>query len=174
MKLDVNPVSSTRCHLQSVRFEVRSLSPHSLTSIVHWLPCATSNHLQDLNIMGQGGLPLVSIGERLDSWSRSPLHPTLLPVGALALVHAVRVSHATRQVAGSKKCRLGLWQGFLLNQILMFGGVVVSGMLLAVPSLLLIGWPIVVLYGGVHVLLDITPGGMLLLSAQEVEFMGIL
>ncbi|CDU26190.1 uncharacterized protein SPSC_06384 [Sporisorium scitamineum] len=123
--------------------------------------------------MIQDSLALASIGDQLEFWSRSPLHPTLLPVGALALVHAARVSHATRQVAGSHKYRLTLWQGFLLNQILMFGGVVVSGVLLGIPSPLLVAWPVVVLYGGMHVLLDVSPVGKLLLRAQDLEFIGI-
>ncbi|GAC97687.1 hypothetical protein PHSY_005273 [Pseudozyma hubeiensis SY62] len=118
--------------------------------------------------MIQDTLALASVGNSLEYWSRSPLHPTLLPVGALALVHAARVSHATRQVAGSHRYRLTLWQGFLLNQILMFGGVVISGMLLGIPSPLLSAWPVVVLYGGVHVLLDASPFGNLLLQAQDL------
>lgn len=117
---------------------------------------------------------LASIGDQLDFWSRSPVHSALLPVGALALVHAARVSHGTRQVAGSHKYRLTVWQGFLLNQILMFGGVVISGMLLGIPSALLTAWPVVVLYGGMHVLLDVTPLGRLLLQAQDIELVGTM
>ena len=124
--------------------------------------------------MGQSSLSLASIGAQLEAWSRSPLHPTLLPVGGLALIHAARVSHATRQVAGSHKSRLGVWQGLLLNQILMFGGVVISNMLLGLPSLVLVAWPVMLLYGGVHVLLDVTPVGQVLLNAQDVEVVGIL
>lgn len=116
---------------------------------------------------------LASIGDQLSNWSQTPLHP-LFPVGALGLIHAVRVSHATRQVAGSHKSRLGVWQGLVLNQILMFGGVVISGMLLGVPSPLLSAWPVVALYGGVHVALDVTPAGKALLHAQDIELVGTL
>ncbi|SPO45265.1 uncharacterized protein PSANT_02951 [Moesziomyces antarcticus] len=116
---------------------------------------------------------LASIGDQLSNWSQTPLHP-LFPVGALGLIHAVRVSHATRQVAGSHKSRLGVWQGLVLNQILMFGGVVISGMLLGIPSPLLSAWPVVALYGGVHVALDVTPAGKALLHAQDVELVGTL
>ncbi|CBQ73490.1 conserved hypothetical protein [Sporisorium reilianum SRZ2] len=123
--------------------------------------------------MIQDNLALAPIGDKLEYWARSPLHPTLLPVGALALVHAARVSHATRQVAGSHKYRLTVWQGFVLNQILMFGGVVVSGMLLGIPSPLLVAWPVVVLYGGMHVLLDVSPVGKVLLQVQDWEFVGL-
>ncbi|SNX87180.1 uncharacterized protein MEPE_05890 [Melanopsichium pennsylvanicum] len=124
--------------------------------------------------MRQDNFSLAHVGDQLEAWSRSPLHPTLLPVGALSLIHAARVSHATRQVAGSHESRLGLWQGLLLNQILMFGGVVISGMLLGIASPLLVAWPVILLYGGVHVLLDVTPFGKLLLDAQDVEVVGIL
>ncbi len=124
------------------------------------------------NTMKADPLTLSSIGDRLETWSRNPLHPTLLPFGVLALIHALRVSHATRQVAGSHRNRLGLWQSFLLNQILMFAGVIVSGMLLGIPSPLLTAWPVVVLYGGMHVVADITPAGKMLLDAQEHETVG--
>lgn len=119
-------------------------------------------------------LSLAYLGENLDTWSRSPLHPTLLPIGFLALVHAVRVSHATRQVAGSHKSKLGVWQSFLLNQILMFGGVIISGMLLGIPSPLFSGWPVVVLYGGAHLVLDVTGLGKVLLKVQDNELVGTL
>ncbi|TKY88488.1 hypothetical protein EX895_002476 [Sporisorium graminicola] len=118
-------------------------------------------------------LALASIGDKLEYWSRSPLHPTLLPVGALALIHAARISHATRQVAGSHSYRLTVWQGFVLNQILMFGGVVVSGLLLGIPSPVLVAWPLVVLYGGVHILLDVSSVGKVLLRMQDLEFVGL-
>lgn len=124
--------------------------------------------------MGQASFSLATFGDQLEAWSQTPLHPTFLPVGTLALIHAARVSHATRQVAGSHKSRLGVWQGFLLNQILMFGGVIISNMLLGTPSLVLVAWPVVLLYGGVHVALDVTPLGKMLLDAQDVEFVGIL
>ncbi|SPO23882.1 uncharacterized protein UTRI_03595_B [Ustilago trichophora] len=124
--------------------------------------------------MGQASFSLTTFGDQLEAWSRTPLHPTFLPVGALALIHAARVSHATRQVAGSHKNRLGVWQGFLLNQILMFGGVVISNMLLGTPSLVLVAWPVVLLYGGVHVVLDVTPLGKVLLELQDIELVGIL
>lgn len=124
--------------------------------------------------MGQASLSLASLGDQLDFLVRAPLHPTLLPVGALALVHAVRVSHATRQITGGHKSQVGVWQGFLLNQTLMFAGVVISGMLLGLPSLLLVALPVVVLYGGVHVLLDVTQTGKMLLNAQDKEFVGLL
>jgi hypothetical protein len=67
-----------------------------------------------------------------------------------------------------------VWQGLVLNQILMFGGVVISGMLLGVPSPLLSAWPVVALYGGVHVALDVTPAGKALLHAQDLELVGTL
>lgn len=130
-------------------------------------------HLDHLNMGRQPTLSLASIGDQLALYSR-PLHPTFLPYGALGLIHAARVSHATRQVAGSHKCRLGLWQSFLLNQILMFSGVVLSGMLLGIPSPLLGSWPFVVLYGGMHVLLDVTPGGKWLLNLQDQELVGMM
>ena len=124
--------------------------------------------------MVSNAFALASLGDSLDYWSRYPLHPTLLPFGTLALIHAARVSHATRQVAGSHKYRLTVWQGFLLNQILMFGGVVISGALLGVPSPLLMAWPVVALYGGMHVLMDVTRVGEVLLQLQELELVGTL
>lgn len=124
--------------------------------------------------MPQSTLSLAHLGDNLDAWSRSPLHPTLLPIGFLALVHAIRVSHATRQVAGSHRNKLGTWQSFLLNQILMFGGVVVSGMLLGIPSPLFRGSSVVVLYGGVHLVLHVAGLGNLLLKVQDHVFLGTL
>lgn len=124
--------------------------------------------------MGSDTSALASVGNKLDAWSRAPLHPVLLPVAALALIHAARVSHATRQVAGGHKYHLTVWQGFLLNQILMFGGVVIGGLLLGIPSPLLTAWPVVVLYGGVHVVLDVLPMGKMLLQAQDSGFVGTL
>lgn len=126
-------------------------------------------------MMGHISFPTLNlVGDQLDAWSKIPLHPTLLPFGVLVCIHAARVSHAARQVAGSHKYRLSVWQGFLLNQILMFSGVILSGFLLGIPSPLLTAWPVIALYGGMHVLLDLTPLGKLLLQAQDIPSIGQL
>lgn len=56
----------------------------------------------------------------------------------------------------------------------MFGGVVVSGMLLGIPSPLFRGSSVVVLYGGVHLVLHVAGLGNLLLKVQDHVFLGTL
>jgi len=53
---------------------------------------------------------------------------TQIPVAVLSLVHAVRISHATRMLSGAARAQLGLFQSLVLNMIVLFGSSTLLGM----------------------------------------------
>ncbi|PWN30284.1 hypothetical protein BDZ90DRAFT_229295 [Jaminaea rosea] len=57
----------------------------------------------------------------LSHLSGSKLHRSLLPISAITLIHALRVSYATCQVQGGPR-KIGLLQSVVLVWILLFGG----------------------------------------------------
>ncbi|PWZ03800.1 hypothetical protein BCV70DRAFT_170870 [Testicularia cyperi] len=120
-----------------------------------------------------GAQTLLAIADSIDHRGKPAIHQTYLPIGPLALLHAIRVSHATRQVQGGRASQVGVFQSFLLNQILMFGGVVLSGFLLGIPSPLLLAPDVILLYGGTHVLLTVSGLGMKLLAVSEEFSVGL-
>lgn len=79
------------------------------------------------------------------------VHPTLLPISLLTLIHATRVSHGATQVQGGVG-RLPLLQSVVLVWILLFGGFTLLRVALAQPIPLFdpgVQWTAFV-YGGVH------------------------
>ena len=49
-------------------------------------------------------------------------------MAVLSLVHAVRISHATRMLSGAARAQLGLFQSLVLNMIVLFGSSTLLGM----------------------------------------------
>lgn len=99
---------------------------------------------------------------------------TQVPIAILSLVHAVRISHATRLVSGGAQSRLHLFQSVVLDLIVLFGGSTVVGMcgnantalLLAAPLPVLIAPLSIVLYASVHTVLFFTGLGDVLLRVH--------
>lgn len=78
-------------------------------------------------------------------------------------MHAVRISHATRQLSGGTQSRLRLFQSVVLDLIVLFGGATLVALLLGAPLPILISPVSVVLYSSVHALLFVTGLGDALL-----------
>lgn len=87
----------------------------------------------------------------LTTFSSSTLHAKLLPISALTLIHALRVSFATCQVQGGPR-KVPLLQSVALVWILLFGGWTIICLALAQPTPLFDGgvqWTAAV-YGSIH------------------------
>lgn len=97
-------------------------------------------------------VPVLSQANSLISSISVPvLHPTWLPIPALTLIHALRVSLGTCQVQGGPR-KLPLLQSVVLAWILLFGGWCILNVALAQPCPLLdagVQWTALV-YGLVH------------------------
>ncbi|EPQ29749.1 uncharacterized protein PFL1_02968 [Pseudozyma flocculosa PF-1] len=116
---------------------------------------------------------LAVLADRLDVALQTPIHQVYLPVGYLGLLHAIRVSHATRQVGGGLGSKLNLYQSVLLNQILLFGGVALSSLLLGLPCPMLASGQVILLYAGTHVALTLSGIGTALLKLNDNWTMGV-
>ncbi|KAN0065052.1 hypothetical protein ACQY0O_001547 [Thecaphora frezii] len=116
---------------------------------------------------------LTAFADRLDLALATPVHKVYLPVGYLAFLHAIRVSHATRQVSGGLKSKFNVYQGVLLNQILLFGGVVLSSLLLGLPCPMFASGQVILLYAGTHLALTLSGLGDVLLQLNDNYAIGL-
>ncbi|CAO1618759.1 unnamed protein product [Sympodiomycopsis kandeliae] len=117
--------------------------------------------------------PLVPVSSFLTSISTPHIHPILLPLSPLTLLHAIRVSLGTLQVQGGK--RRPLLQSVVLVWILLFGGWSIINIALGIPSPLLdpdVQWTAFI-YAAVHVVLTITGLGSLGFKALNKDRIGV-
>lgn len=52
---------------------------------------------------------------------------TQIPIAVLSVVHAVRISHATRTISGGLRSQLSLSQSLVLNMVVLFGAASLLG-----------------------------------------------
>jgi len=107
---------------------------------------------------------------------------TQIPVAVLSLVHAVRISHATRMLSGASRAQLGLFQNLVLNMIVLFGSSTLLGtytpptpaMLLGLPAPILLSPVAIVLYSSVHLVLEATGLGLALVHLHTSARTGLV
>ncbi|WFD28868.1 hypothetical protein MNAN1_003883 [Malassezia nana] len=102
------------------------------------------------------------------------VHPVYLPVAFLSIVHAIRVSHATRMLSGGPRAQLRLFQSLVLNLIVLFGSSTLLALLLGLPAPFVISPVAIVLYSSVHVLLECTGLGLVLVRFHAGATTGLL
>lgn len=90
-----------------------------------------------------------------------------VPVAFLSLMHAVRTSHATRQLSGGVHSRMRLFQSLVLNLIVLFAAPTLVALLLGAPVPILTAPLSVALYSVVHTVLYCTGLGDALLHAHS-------
>ncbi|WFD45128.1 hypothetical protein MPSI1_003805 [Malassezia psittaci] len=95
------------------------------------------------------------------------LHTSYLPIAFLSVLHAVRISHATRMLSGGLRSRVHLFQSVVLDLIVLFGGATMVALLLGEPLPILISPVTILVYASVHVLLYITGIGTALLKLHS-------
>lgn len=118
---------------------------------------------------------LRSFSETASLSGQIPVHPTYLPIAPLTLIHALRVSHGTLQLVQSSRRggRPNLVTTTFLALVLLFGSVVVTSALLAIPSPILLAPATIVIYAGVHIVNASTGLADVLLSLNEVPGLGL-
>lgn len=111
-----------------------------------------------------------------------PYPLTQIPVALLSVVHAVRISHATRMLSGAPRAQLGLFQSLVLNMIVLFGSSTLLGMwmrltiamLLGIPAPILLSPVAIVLYLSVHLVLEWTGLGLTLVRLHTSASTGLV
>ncbi|WFD24911.1 hypothetical protein MEQU1_003617 [Malassezia equina] len=102
------------------------------------------------------------------------VHPVYIPVAILSVVHAVRISHATRMLSGAPRAQLSLFQSLVLNMIVLFGSSTLLAMLLAIPAPILLSPVAIVLYSSVHLILEWTGGGLTIVRLHTSASTGLV
>lgn len=110
---------------------------------------------------------LGTVADYQDLLWRLHLHEVYIPVAAVSVVHAVRISHGTRMLSGGGNSRLGLFQGLVLNLIVLFGSSCVIAVMLGMPFPLLMSPFAICLYSSVYIIMHITGLGDGLVRLHE-------
>ncbi|PWN53916.1 hypothetical protein IE53DRAFT_80056 [Violaceomyces palustris] len=115
---------------------------------------------------------LLAFSHQVETLKSTLVHADYFPIGYLTLFHAIRVSHATRQVSGGLESRLSILQGVLLNQILLFGSVMLSSVMLGTTSPLFLAPRTIATYISVHLFLKLSNLGDFLLALNQAPVFG--